>query len=133
MQAVDQIRQNIVVQWFSWHFFDVPKSILNAWKNFLLFNLNYFSVVFLLKTFFSPWRRYKWSYGRGFNIKIYIEAFFSNMLSRLLGAFVRSFLIAFGLITEILIICLGIVVFLGWLVLPVLLFLGIAFGIRIIL
>jgi hypothetical protein len=32
-----------------------------------------------------------------------------------------------------LIICLGIVVFLGWLVLPILLFLGIAFGIRIIL
>jgi len=126
------IRQNIVIQWLCWHFFDVPKGILKAWKNFLLFNFNYFSVVLLLKTFFSPWRRYSWSYGRGFNVRRYVEVFFSNLLSRILGAIVRSFLIAFGLITEIFILCLGLIVFLGWLILPVLLVCGIAFGIRVI-
>ncbi|HXK32344.1 MAG: hypothetical protein A2Z68_00475 [Candidatus Nealsonbacteria bacterium RBG_13_38_11] len=125
------IRQNIVIQWLCWHFFDVPKGILKAWRNFLFFNFNYFSVVLLLKTFFSPWRRYSWSYGRGFNIQRYIEVFLSNLLSRALGAIVRSFLIVFGLITEIFIISLGLIVFLGWLILPALLIFGLAFGIKV--
>jgi len=133
MQDINfDIRQNIVVQYLIWHFFDVPKGILKAWKNFLFFNFNYFSVVLLLKTFFSPWRRYSWSYGRGFNIKRYVEAFLSNLLSRILGAIVRSVLIIIGLITEIFVLCLGVIVFFGWLVLPVLLILGFAFGIRVI-
>ena len=133
MQGINlYIKQNIVVQYLTWHFFDVPKEILNAWKNFLLFNFNYFSVVLLLKTFFSHWRRYSWSYGRGFNIRRYIEVFLSNLLSRILGAIVRSFLIAFGLATESFILVLGVIVFLGWLILPALLIFGFAFGVKVI-
>ena len=38
----------------SWQFFDVPKNILKAWKNFLNFGLYYFSIPLLIKTFFLP-------------------------------------------------------------------------------
>jgi len=126
-------KQNMFSQWVFWQFFEMPGNILKAWRNFLLFNLNYFSIPLLLKTFFSPWRRYKWSYGRGFDIKRYLEAFFSNLISRILGVIIRSFLIFIGLLAEIFIIFAGAIIFLGWLVLPLILILGIYHGFRILL
>ncbi len=124
--------QNILIQWMSWQFFDVPKEILKAWKNFLKFNLNYFSVPLLLKTFFSSWRRYKVSYGKGFDFGKFFEAFFSNLIFRILGAILRSFLIVIGLIAEVFLIAGGIIVFFGWLLLPALLIAGFIFGIYVI-
>jgi len=124
-------KQNIIFSWFSWYFYDTLKFILKVWKNYLTFNLNYFSVPLLLKTLFSPWRQYKWSYGRGFDIQRYLEAFFSNLISRFLGAFVRIIFILIGLTIEIFIIFIGIIVFLGWLVLPFLLALGIYYGFKL--
>ncbi len=126
-------KQNMFSQWVFWQFFEMPGNILKAWRNFLLFNLNYFSVLLLLKTFFSPWRRYKWFHGKGFDVKRYLEAFFSNLISRILGAILRSFLIFIGLLAEIFIIFAGVIVLLGWLVLPILLIFGIYHGFRILL
>jgi len=126
-------KTNIFFQWLFWQFFGMPGNILRAWRNFLLFNLNYFSIPLLLKTFFSPWRKYRWSYGKGFDVKRYLEAFFSNLISRILGAILRSFLIFIGLLAEIFIIFAGAIIFLSWLVLPALLIFGIYHGFRILL
>jgi len=125
-------RQNIFFQWISWQFFDVPKNIFIGWKNFLKFGLNYFSVPLLLKTLFSPWRRYTWPYPKAFDIGKHFEIFFSNLISRILGFVLRVFLIFFGLLVEIFIIFAGFIVLLGWLVLPILLIFGIYHGFRIL-
>lgn len=116
-----------------WQFWEMPKNILRAWKNFLLFNLEYFSIPLLLKTFFSPWHRYKWSYPRGLDIGKYLEIFISNLITRTLGMVLRSFLIFFAILTEIFIFLLGLIIFLGWLILPVLLILGFVFGLKYVL
>ena len=127
-------KHNILILWVFWQVFDVPRSILKAWKNILLFNLNYFSVPLLLRTFFSHWRRYRWYYDtKGLYIGKYLEVLFSNFISRILGAIVRTFLIIIGLLVEIFIFFSGIVVFLGWVVLPLILILGIYYGARQIL
>ncbi|MCK4473670.1 hypothetical protein KAU40_00145 [Candidatus Parcubacteria bacterium] len=122
---------NTFIQWLSWQFFEMPQNILSAWRNFLLFNLNYFSIPLLLRTFFSPWRKYKWSYGKGFDFAKYIEVFFSNFISRVIGAILRTFLIIIGIIIEIFIIFIGAFVFLAWLILPMLLIFGIYYGCKI--
>ena len=125
--------QNIVFQWISWQFFEVPKEILKAWKNFLKFNLNYFSIPLLLRTLFSPWRRYKMFRGKGFDIGKFFEVLVSNLIFRLLGAIIRSFLIFIGLLVELFIIFAGIIIFIGWLILPVLLIAGFIFGIKVLI
>jgi hypothetical protein len=125
-------KQNIFFQWVFWEFFEIPGNILKNWGNFLRFNLNYFSVPLLLKTFFSPWRRYKWFYPRGLKIGRYLEVFFSNLLSRFLGAIIRFSLIIIGLLTEIFVILGGIILFFGWLILPALLIAGLIFGFRLL-
>ena len=122
------ITLNIISLWFFWYFFEMPQNILKAWKNFLLFNLNYFSVTLLLKTLFSHWKRYSWKRGRGFNIGEYFSVLLSNLMSRFIGAIVRSVLILIGLIFEAFIIFFGIVIFLGWFILPILLISGALIG-----
>lgn len=117
------ISYNIIWQYLGWYFYDQPRKILKTWKGFLLFNLEYFSVFLLLKTFFSPWRQYKWFYPRGFDALKYLETLFSNLISRTLGAILRTFVILAGVFFEILILIFGFLIFLGWLVLPALLIL----------
>jgi len=124
--------QNILFLYLEWQFLDVPKDILRGWKNCLRFNLNHWSVSLLFKTLFSYWRRYQYSYGRGFNLGRYFEAFSFNMISRILGAIMRSVLIIIGLLTEIFVVLVGIIVFLGWLILPFLLLGGIYYGFKIL-
>ncbi len=125
--------ENILIQYFNWQFFDVPKKLIKAWKNFLLFNLNYFSIPLLIKTLFAPWRKYKMSYGRGFDVGRYFEALLSNLIFRILGAIIRIFLIIIGLFVEIFIIFGGIIIFFGWLVLPIFLILGLIFGFKVLI
>ena len=117
------IFQNILVEYLIWQFFDIPKEILKGWENFLRFNLEYFSIISLLKTFFSPWHRYTWSRERGFSFSDYFEVLFSNILSRIIGVILRSFLIIIGIFAEALIFFAGFFVFLGWFILPIILIL----------
>lgn len=120
-------RQNIFLLWFFWHFFEATKNLLKIWNNYFLFVLNYFSFLLLLKTLFTPWRRYLWEYPRGFNPKAYFEVFVSNLFSRLIGATIRSILILIGLIVLIFVLIFGSVIILIWLILPFLLILGLFF------
>ncbi|PIR71502.1 MAG: hypothetical protein COX89_01410 [Candidatus Nealsonbacteria bacterium CG_4_10_14_0_2_um_filter_37_10] len=124
--------QNIFFQYLIWQFWEVPKNILLGWKNFLKFGLNYFSLPLLLRTFFSPWRRYTWAYPRGFDVGKYFEVFISNLISRILGAVLRIFLIIIGVLAEVFIIFAGAILFFGWIVLPILLITGLVFGFKII-
>jgi hypothetical protein len=123
---------NIFLLYLSWHFLEAPKNILTAWRNFLKFCLNYFSIPLLVRTLFSPWHKYFWSYPRGFYPGKYLEVFISNLISRVIGAITRIFLIIFGILAEIFIVFAGIIILFGWLILPALLIAGLIFGIKII-
>jgi len=123
---------SIFLQGLIWQFFDMPRAILKGWQIFLWFNLNYFSVPTLLKTYFSHWRRYRYPYGKAFEFWKNIETFVFNMMSRIIGAILRTVFIIIGLAIEILIILIGIIMFLGWLVLPFFLVFGLIFGISLL-
>ncbi len=124
--------QNILVQYFVWQFEDVPKELFKAWKNYLAFYLSFFSTPLLLKTFFSPWHGLRWSYGRGFKASRYLEVFISNGFSRIIGAFLRTFIIVLGFLFEIIIFFLGLLIVLAWYLLPIILIGIFIFGIKIL-
>jgi len=121
---------NLISQYIQWHFFDMAREIKKGWTNYLKFYLNFFSIPLLLKTLFSPWRRYQWPYGH-FSISGYIYTFVSNMFSRIIGAFLRLILIVVGLFVEFFIFIFGGLFFLFWLTLPFFLPLLFLFGIKL--
>ncbi len=120
-------------QILSWFFWDKPKQLIKAWGNFLRFNFHFFSVGLLLKTLFSPWRKYEWHRtSRGFNLKAALEVHFSNLISRLLGAIVRLITILIALVVELLILFLGIIVITLWFFLPIILVITLIKGIKLL-
>jgi len=127
------MKQILVFQFIIWYFLEAPKEILKIWRNFLLFNFNYFSIPLLLRTLFSHWRKYKYSYGRGFDFNRYLNVFSFNAVSRAVGTVVRIFVIFVGLTCEILILILGVIIFIGWFMLPVFLIMGFYYGFKILL
>lgn len=126
MTEVSQ-RENIVVVWFVWQFYEMPKILIIAWWNYVLFGLDYFSVPLLLKTLFSPWRRYNWVYPRGFDALEFLNTLLSNFFSRIIGAVCRIALIIVGSIAEFFIVVAGFLVVLFWLVIPFIIIIGLFF------
>lgn len=100
---------NIFIKYFYWQLILTPKKALNIWKNYLVFGLQFFSIKETLRSLFSPWRRYIWDYGRGFDPGKWLEVFFSNVITRVIGFVMRLFLILLFLIYEIAVFVLGLV------------------------
>jgi len=126
------MKKILLFQCLSWYFIDCPREILGAWRNFLLFGLDYFSIPLLFKTFFSHWRRAYVPYGRGFSPSRYFQTFVFNLFSRLVGVVLRTFFIVFGALIEIVIFLAGLAIFLGWLFSPILLVAVFIFSLRLI-
>jgi len=101
-----------------WYYTKGVKNILLAWKNFILFSMEYFSIPLLFKTLFSPWKRDITKKPRGFDLKKIVEYITFNIISRAMGFFMRFFTILVGILFFILVIFIGAVVFVLWLVLP---------------
>ena len=124
------MKRNIFFQFVIWYFWKVPINIILAFKNFLRFNLEFFSVLELIKTFFTPWKRYQEQHSVAFNLNNRIQVLIGNLISRGMGMFIRSILIIIGLLSEALIFVIGLGVLAGWLSLFIWLWLGLAQGFR---
>ena len=111
-------RQNIFIEWFVWQFYQMPKFLFQVWNNYFVFATNYFSLPLLLKTFFSPWRRYKWRYPRGLDLVEFFNTLISNTVSRFLGALMRVVLIIMGICFQAFVAVAGLVALMGWLLMP---------------
>ena len=120
-------KQNIFSLWLNWHFVEMPKFLLGVWKNYILFALNYFSLPDLLKSLFAPWRKYKWSYPKGFDVGEFFSTFISNSFSRLIGDLVRMVLIIIGIAFQIFVILAGLFIFLLWILVPFIIITGFLF------
>lgn len=111
----------IIIDYLNWHFIEATRDIALAWKNFLWFGLNYFSVPILVKTFFSHWHKYYFSYGDKWNPQRWIEAFTFNSMSRIIGAMLRFVLIISGILFELGIFLIGLIGLIAWICAPIIL------------
>lgn len=124
--------QNLIVLFWQWYYTIAPKKILKTWRNVLGFGWNFFSIGFLFKTLFAPWKRDITKSTRGFDPKAWLESLVMNLISRLIGAFVRGWVILLGLFFELAILVLGIVFFVGWLGMPLLVIIGVVYAVIMI-
>ena len=103
----------------SWWYGNGWLGRINILKNRLKALADFFSVGLLISTLFAPYRQISAGVVTG-SIGNQIRAFFDRLLSRFIGAFVRTFVIIFGLIAMFLQSLFGIVVLIFWLIMPLL-------------
>ncbi|OGZ79125.1 MAG: hypothetical protein A2528_00610 [Candidatus Staskawiczbacteria bacterium RIFOXYD2_FULL_37_9] len=120
-------KQNILIMWALWQFYEMPVFLFSVWKSYILFSLNYFSLVNLLKSLFSPWRHYRWNYPKLINMGEFFNTLISNTFSRIIGFFMRIILIIAGILFQIFVIFAGAVILLAFVLLPVAVIAGIFF------
>ncbi|MEQ1500066.1 MAG: hypothetical protein ABL917_01685 [Parcubacteria group bacterium] len=92
-----------------WHYGLALKDIKNIWFNFIAFVYNFFSIPVLFSTIFAPWERIK-DYG---NSAIW-ESFIFNSLMRIVGVCIRSLFIFIGLLSVLVTIFAGVIVYFFW-------------------
>lgn len=122
----------LILEYFYWQFIETPQRIVRVFGNLIWFGFNYFSVLYCLKTLFSPWKRINWSCERGFNLGNKIETCFSNGLARLIGFIMRVFILSFWLVYNIIISLIFIITLLLWILFPIIAILGIVFSFNLL-
>ena len=80
---------------------------------------DFFSIGLLLRTLFAPFRQISAGRVRG-SLSVILHAWFDRLLSRLIGAMVRTAMIVTGALALTVHGIVGIVMILGWLVVPAL-------------
>lgn len=85
--------------------------------------MDFFSITLLLKTLFQPFRQISAGSVDG-SIDAKMRAFADRLISRIIGAIVRTVIIIAGLIAIALHILLGLVLLIGWAFVPLLPIIG---------
>jgi hypothetical protein len=89
---------------------------------------DYFSIDLLLRTFFSPFRQISAGKIDG-SLSVQLHAFADRLISRAIGAMIRSFMIIVGIIAIFSYAVIGFVLVVIWAAVPLLPFIGIGLAV----
>jgi len=106
----------LAMSMFSWWYEKGWATVLNSFKKRTSHILAYFSVVTLLRTLFSPWRRIISFPGQ--SIQAHFYAAIDNLISRTIGFVVRLLVLIAALTTFILVSLLSFIELVAWPFLP---------------
>lgn len=125
----------IITAYIGWHFGKGFRELFDMWKNLSWFGYHFFSIPLLLRTLIRPIYRIHESAptGTGINVELFFENLTINLIARIVGFFLRIFLILFGGVYQICILLLAPILLLGWLIIPILPFALIIIGIQMAL
>lgn len=101
-----------------WHYIKAPIRIVVLTFYFAKSTLHFFSVLTMLKTLFSPWRRLSEGYGKKFDLLELATSLVVNSIMRIFGALVRITLIVIAIVITITLIVSGFILLIYWILMP---------------
>jgi hypothetical protein len=101
----------------SWWYGDGWRRQVKVIKSRLISSIDFFSIELLASTLFAPYKQISAGSVNG-PIAIQIRAFFDNLISRIIGAIVRTGMILIGLVVIFVQFLFGIVEMIFWSILP---------------
>ena len=107
-----------VVGIFSWWYSAGWKMMIARVHESLLDVYDYFSLGLLLKTLFAPWRQISAGRVRG-SLSVQLQAFFDRLVSRIIGGFIRTFVLIIGSIVVSAAAVIGLAKILVWPLVPI--------------
>ena len=111
----------IFSSYLHWHYVQAPRAIYSLWFNFVWFVEYFFSITSLFKSLFAPWKRVVAKSRRAWDFEEIASAILANLMSRIIGAIMRTVVIVFGLVIEGVLFVGIIPLYIFWLFAPVIL------------
>lgn len=109
-----------ILSW--WYTAGWRQVFMNVWTRFVS-TFDYFSIDLLIKTLFSPYRQISAGRVNG-PIGVQLRAFFDKLLSRIIGAILRTIVMLIGIVTLFLFSIASVVYLVFWALIPALPVLG---------
>jgi hypothetical protein len=100
--------------------------------NLLWFVIHFFSLPQMVRSWFSPWKRITEERKKSWDLEDFFGSLLINLLSRIIGALMRTFVIMVGLLAFLIIFVGGLTVYILWTVAPALIVFLIIIGIMYI-
>ncbi|MBI5817289.1 MAG: hypothetical protein HZB09_02580 [Candidatus Yonathbacteria bacterium] len=106
-------------QFVIWYYTAALFNFIKISRDFIWFLFHFFSIPILIPTLFSKWKRIGDVRTKKFNIADFFSVLIVNSIMRIVGFFIRSFVVITGFVSIVLAIAAEIAVFIAWLFLPV--------------
>lgn len=110
----------LIVSFFQWWYLRGFKEYLAKFVDTLKNAADFFSIRLLLENFFSPFRQISAGATDSLSLDVRIRAFFDFLVSCIIGATIRFFLLIIGIIVIIVQTLLGLIFALLWPLAPIL-------------
>ena len=121
------------VRYAAWHYTQAPSLLFKLWMNLLWYLGHAFSISALSRSLFSPWKRIVAQHTKRWDLEDYASAVLANFVSRIIGGLMRFFLILVGLTLQLVLLCLGGLLYISWFILPLLVVLLFMQGLNLLL
>jgi len=115
-----------------WHYSRAFLEIFHIWLNFLWFIIHLFSIPQLLRSWIAPFKRITEERKPGFSLENIATVIIINIVSRLIGFFIRTIIMVLGVTVLGLVVAGGFLSYVLWLVAPVLIIGLTALGLALI-
>ncbi|OIO53312.1 hypothetical protein AUJ46_05580 [Candidatus Peregrinibacteria bacterium CG1_02_54_53] len=112
------VAQIIATDFLPWVLWQEPLNILRAYFDYAKAFAEILSVPFLFKTLASPWKGIAEEMPSALQWDKFLQAFFVNLVTRMIGMVIRLIAIVASLILQILLFAIFLVLFVGWFVFP---------------
>jgi hypothetical protein len=121
-----------IFDYLVWHYSQAFRDVSSFWMNIAWFVTHFFSMPLLLRTLFSPWKRVRTEHTK-YGLEDLAETILFNIMSRVVGAFIRVVLLVVGFVTLVLVFAGYISFLILWVFLPVVVLFSTVVGITLIL
>jgi hypothetical protein len=111
----------LLYYYVSWHYGRALRDFKSVYSGFISFFFNFFSIPLLVETLFDPWRRLMDEKKEKGLIEGALGKIIVNFLMRIVGFGMRTITIVIGLAATAVAAVVGIILFLVWLALPLIL------------
>lgn len=112
------LMQIMATDFIPWVLFEEPKNIVRTYVEYAKAFSDILSIPFLLFTLLSPWKGIAEEMPSAFQWDKFLQAFFLNLVTRMIGMVIRLFAIVLSLVLQIVLLVLFVVLFVGWFVFP---------------
>ncbi len=120
-------------QFVIWYYTAALFNFIKISGDFIWFLYHFFSIPILIPTLFSKWKRIGDVRTRKFDIKDFFSVFIVNSIMRVIGFFIRFFVIITGILSIVLAIAVEMLIFVVWLFLPVIIVALFALGMKLMI